>query len=153
MRSSWHRYFLDIARQVATRATCPRKSVGAVLVLDKTIVSTGYNGSVRGLPHCEEVGCMMENNHCVRTIHAEVNALVQAAKNGTAINGSTLYVTASPCWPCFKAVVNAGVRIIVFEEFYRDKRIFETAERLGIKLYQLNGDEVDVPELKEEING
>ncbi|NIR82527.1 MAG: deaminase, partial [Gammaproteobacteria bacterium] len=76
---------------------CPRKHVGAVIVRDKTILSTGYNGSIRGLPHCDEVGHMMEDGHCVRTIHAEINAIIQAAKNGTRIDGASIYVTASPC--------------------------------------------------------
>ncbi len=81
-RSTWDQYFMDIAKQVATRATCDRKHVGAVLVRDRTILSTGYNGSIRGLPHCDEVGHMMENGHCVATVHAEANAILQAAKNG-----------------------------------------------------------------------
>ena len=125
---------MNIAREVATRSTCERKHVGAVIVRDKTILSTGYNGSVRGLPHCDDEGHMMEDGHCVRTIHAETNAIIQAAKNGTAIDGATIYVTASPCWPCFKTIANAGIRKIVFGEFYRDQRIFETAQRLGIEL-------------------
>lgn len=133
-RVSWDQYFMNIGREVASRSTCPRKHVGAVIVRDKTILSTGYNGSVRGLPHCSEAGCLMEDGHCVRTIHAEVNALIQAAKNGTRIEGSTLYVTASPCWNCFKCVVNTGINRIVFGEFYRDQRIFEVSTHLGIDL-------------------
>ncbi len=129
---------MAIAREVATRATCDRKHVGAVIVRDKTILSTGYNGSVRGLPHCDDAGHMMEDGHCVRTLHAEVNAIVQAAKNGAGIDGATIYVTASPCWNCFKCVTNAGIERIVFGEFYRDERIFETAERLGIELVALD---------------
>jgi len=136
-RASWDQYFMDIARQVATRATCDRKHVGAVLVRDRTILSTGYNGSIRGLPHCDEVGHMMENGHCVATVHAEANAIIQAAKNGVAIDGSSIYTTASPCWPCFKLVANSGVKRIVFGEFYRDERIFEHARRLGIELTEL----------------
>ncbi|MGQ0504383.1 MAG: deoxycytidylate deaminase [Myxococcaceae bacterium] len=133
-RSSWDQYFMDIARQVATRATCDRKHVGALLVRDRTILSTGYNGSIRGLPHCDEVGHMMENGHCVATVHAEANAILQAAKNGVGIDGSTIYTTASPCWPCFKLIANSGCRRIVFGEFYRDQRIFEYAARLQIEL-------------------
>src|SRR5688500_11222694 len=98
-RASWDAYFMNIALAVATRSTCARKHVGAVIVRDKTILSTGYNGSVRGLPRCDEDGHMMEDGHCVRTIHAETNAIIQAAKNGTAIDGGSIYVTASPCWP------------------------------------------------------
>jgi dCMP deaminase len=138
-RSSWDQYFMDIARQVASRATCDRKHVGALLVRDRTILSTGYNGSIRGLPHCDDVGHLMENGHCVATVHAEANAIIQAAKNGVRIdseahNPTTLYTTASPCWPCFKLIANAGVRRIVYGEFYRDPRIFDYAARLEIDL-------------------
>jgi dCMP deaminase len=128
---------MDIAKQVATRATCDRKHVGAVLVRDRTILSTGYNGSIRGLPHCDEVGHMMENGHCVATVHAEANAILQAAKNGIRIDGATLYTTASPCWPCFKLVANSGCVRIVYGEFYRDPRIFEVAGQLKLELVGL----------------
>ena len=130
---------MNIARVVASRSTCDRKFVGAVVVRDKTILSTGYNGSIRGLEHCDEAGHMMENGHCVATIHAESNAILQAAKNGVAIDRSTLYTTASPCWPCFKMIANTGIRRIVYGEFYRDDRIFSVAERLGIELIDLTG--------------
>lgn len=136
-RASWDQYFMDIARQVATRATCDRKHVGAVLVRDRTILSTGYNGSIRGLPHCDEVGHLMENGHCVATVHAEANAIIQAAKNGVGIDGATIYTTASPCWPCFKLIANSGCVRIVYGEFYRDPRIFEFATKLGIELFGL----------------
>jgi len=128
---------MDIAHQVATRATCDRKHVGAVLVRDRTILSTGYNGSIRGMPHCDEVGHMMENGHCVATVHAEANAILQAAKNGVRIDGATLYTTASPCWPCFKLVANSGCVRIVYGEFYRDPRIFEVAGQLKLELVSL----------------
>jgi len=130
---------MNVAREVATRATCDRKHVGAVIVRDRCILATGYNGSIRGLEHCDEVGHMMEDGHCVRTIHAEANAIIQAARNGTRIDGSTIYVTASPCWPCFRMVANAGITRIVFGEFYRDERIFQFAGRLGIELVDLSG--------------
>src|SRR4051794_19554064 len=133
-RSSWDEYFMGIARQIATRATCDRKHVGALLVRDKTILSTGYNGSIRGLPHCDEVGHMMENGHCVATVHAEANAIIQAAKNGVGIDGASIYTTASPCWPCFKLIANSGCVRIVYGEFYRDPRIFEYAAKLKIEL-------------------
>ena len=138
VRASWNEYFMDIAVVVAARSTCQRKHVGAVIVRDKTILSTGYNGSIRGLPHCDEVGHMMEDGHCVRTIHAEINAIIQAAKNGARIEGASIYVTASPCWNCFKAICNAGIRRIVFEEFYRDERIFQVSQALGIELVELH---------------
>jgi dCMP deaminase len=139
-RSSWDQYFMSIARQVATRATCDRKHVGALLVRDRTILSTGYNGSIRGLPHCDEVGHMMENGHCVATVHAEANAIIQAAKNGVRIEGATMYTSASPCWSCFKLIANAGCTRIVFGEFYRDQRIFEYAARLGLELVALSAE-------------
>ena len=128
---------MDIARQVATRATCDRKHVGSVVVRDRTILSTGYNGSIRGMPHCDEVGHMMENGHCVATVHAEANAILQAAKNGVRIDGATLYTTASPCWPCFKLIANSGCVRIVYGEFYRDPRIFEVAAQLKLELVSL----------------
>jgi dCMP deaminase len=138
-RVGWDDYFMNIGREVATRATCDRKHVGCVIVRDKTILSTGYNGSIRGLPHCSEAGHMMEGGHCVATIHAEANALIQAAKNGVRIEGATFYTTASPCWSCFKLIANAGVKRICYGEFYRDERIFETARELGIELVKLGG--------------
>ncbi|MGC8916256.1 MAG: deoxycytidylate deaminase [Thermoanaerobaculum sp.] len=137
MRVSWDRYFMNLAREAATRSTCPRKAVGAVLVRDKAVLATGYNGSIRGLAHCTEVGCMIENGHCVRTVHAEANALIQAARHGVRIEGADCYVTASPCWECFKLLANAGVRRIVFGEFYRDERIWEFAREAGIELVEL----------------
>ena len=136
-RVSWDAYFMNIAREVATRSTCSRKHVGAVIVRDKVILSTGYNGSVRGLPHCDEVGHMMEDGHCVRTIHAESNAIIQAATHGSRIEGASIYVTASPCWNCFKMIANAGLTRVVFGEFYRDERIFAVAQELGMELLHL----------------
>jgi len=136
-RSSWDQYFMQIARQVATRGSCDRKHVGAVLVRGRTILSTGYNGSIRGLPHCDDVGHLMENGHCVATVHAEANAIIQAAKNGVRIEGATIYTSASPCWSCFKLIANSGCVRIVFGEFYRDPRIFEYSAKLGIELVAL----------------
>jgi dCMP deaminase len=133
-RASWDDYFMSIAQVVATRSTCPRKYVGAVLVKNRTILSTGYNGSIRGMPHCSDVGHMMEDGHCVATIHAETNAILQAAKNGVVIDASACYVTASPCWSCFKQLANAGITRICFGEFYRDERIFEVAKQIHIEL-------------------
>jgi dCMP deaminase len=141
-RATWDQYFLEIAKTVATRATCDRKHVGAIIVRDKIILSTGYNGSIRGLPHCDEIGHLMEDSHCTRTAHAESNAVAQAARAGTRIDGAELYVTASPCWPCFKLVANAGIKRIVFGEFYRDERIFDAAKALEIELVDANDPEV-----------
>jgi len=137
MRADWHRYFMGIAHQASTRSTCKRKHVGAVIVRDKTILSTGYNGSVRGLPHCEDVGCVMEDGHCISTVHAEANAIIQAAKNGVSIEGSELYTTASPCWNCFKLIANVGIKKIFYGEFYREERSREIAPQIGIELVDL----------------
>jgi len=125
---------MNIAREVATRSTCDRKFVGAVVVRDRSILATGYNGSIRGLAHCDEEGHLMEDNHCVRTVHAEANAIVQAARNGVRIEGASIYVTASPCWGCLRLIANAGIARIVFGEFYRDKKIFEVSQKIGIEL-------------------
>ena len=137
-RIDWDTYFVRIAREVAGRSTCDRKHVGAVIVRDRNILSTGYNGSIRGLPHCDDVGHMMENGHCVATVHAEANAIIQAAKNGVSIDGATIYTTASPCWPCFKLIANSGCSRIIFGEFYRDTRSIEVAHTLGIDLIDLS---------------
>ena len=136
-RVSWHRYFMNLAIQAATRSTCPRKHVGAIIVRDRTVLSTGYNGSVRGGEHCDDAGCMMEDGHCVRTVHAEANALVQAARNGVRTGGAEIYVTASPCFSCFKLIANAGIRRIYYGEFYRDERVLQLARELGVELVDL----------------
>jgi len=137
-RVDWHTYFMNLARQASTRSTCDRKHVGAVIVRDKTVLSTGYNGSIRGMPHCDDVGHMMENGHCVATVHAEANAIIQAAKNGVSIDGSQIYTTASPCWNCFQLIANAGIRVVYYGEFYRDRRSIEIARALGIELIDLS---------------
>src|SRR5258706_13046039 len=121
-RVDWHTYFMNIAKQVATRATCPRKHVGAVIARDRTILSTGYNGSVRGLPHCEDVGCVMEEGHCITTVHAEANAILQAAKKGVGADGSDQYTTASPGWNCFNLNANPGVRRLTYGDFHPHER-------------------------------
>lgn len=137
MRAGWNEYFMGIASQAATRSTCSRKHVGAVIVRDRTVLSTGYNGSVRGLDHCEDVGCMMEDGHCIATVHAEANAIIQAAKNGVSIQGGELYTTASPCWGCFKLIVNSGIKRIFYGEFYREERSRELAAAAGVELIDL----------------
>ena len=142
-RVSWNRYFMNLAVQAATRSTCPRKHVGAVIVRDKTVLSTGYNGSLRGAPHCDEAGCLMEGSHCVRTVHAEANALVQAARHGVRLEGGEIYVTASPCFNCFKLIVNAGIRTVYYGEFYRDEQVLRFAQELGIALVDLGLEDED----------
>ncbi|MCK5378970.1 MAG: dCMP deaminase family protein [Acidobacteria bacterium] len=137
MRVSWNRYFMNLALQAATRSTCPRKHVGALIVRDKSILSTGYNGSIRGADHCTDVGCLMEAGHCIRTVHAEANALVQAASHGVRLEGAEIYVSASPCFDCFKLIANAGIRTIYYGEFYRDERVLAFAEELEITMVHL----------------
>jgi dCMP deaminase len=112
--------------------------VGAVIVRERSILATGYNGSIRGLGHCDDEGHLMEEGHCVRTVHAEANAIVQAARNGTRIDGACIYVTASPCWICFRLIANSGITRIAFGEFYRDPRVFEFSEKLGMELVDLS---------------
>ena len=137
-RIDWSTYFMNIAKEVSSRSTCDRKYVGAVIVRDKTILSTGYNGSIKGLQHCDEIGHEMVDGHCLRTTHAEANAIVQAAKNGVSINNAEIYVTASPCYNCFKLIANSGIKTIYYDEFYRDDRIIKRADEAGIELKPLN---------------
>ena len=120
-RPSWDIYFLRIAREISTRSTCNRKHVGAVLVRDNQILSTGYVGSIKGQPHCVDVGCDIDplTNGCRRTVHAECNAVLQAARHGVSTDGATLYSTLSPCSACFKMLANAGISKIVYCEEYR----------------------------------
>ena len=137
-RIGWDEYFMRIAIEVSGRSTCDRKHVGAVIVRERNILSTGYNGSVSGMPHCDDEGHMMENGHCIATIHAEANAIIQAAKNGVMINNAAIYTTASPCWNCFKLIVNSSMRKIYFGEFYREDKIFKVAADLGVELVDLS---------------
>lgn len=104
---------------------------------NKHILATGYNGSISGLDHCDEVGHLMEEGHCVRTVHAEANAIVQAARSGTSLEGAGIYVTASPCFSCFKLIANAGIRRVAFGEFYRDEKIFAFSQQLGVDLVEV----------------
>ena len=137
-RPEWNEYFGEITKQVALRSTCVRKKVGAIIVKDKNIISTGYNGSIRGLEHCETVGCLMMEGHCTRTIHAEANAIIQAAKHGLMIDRAEIYISASPCFNCFKLIANSGITKIYFMEFYRDQRIIEIAKKLNIELIDMS---------------
>ncbi len=120
MRPDWDEYFLQIARQVASRATCPRASVGAVIVLNRRILTTGYNGAPAGTQHCSDVGCLMVNDHCLRTTHAEANAIVQGALHGIALQGSALYTTHQPCIGCTKLLISAGIVRVFYERPYTD---------------------------------
>jgi dCMP deaminase len=118
-RPAWDNYFLKLAMLVSERATCPRMHVGCVLVKDKRILSTGYNGSIPGDGHCEDDGCIIVDNHCVRTIHAEMNAIIQCSIHGVSTQGATAYVTNMPCTNCAKALIAAGVKqVIVFSDYH-----------------------------------
>lgn len=141
MRPAWDDYFMGFARAASTRATCDRKHVGAVIVVDRQVVATGYNGSVRRLPHCDDVGHDIVDGHCVRTIHAEMNALAQAARRGVRVEDAGIYTTASPCWACFRVLVNAGIHLFVYGEPYREEesrsRIEKVAQTLALDVRAL----------------
>lgn len=139
MRKSWNEYFMEITEMVASRSTCDRAFVGCVLVnSDNRIVSTGYNGSVAGNPHCSEVGHVLRDGHCIATIHAEMNALLYCAKEGIPVKGCRCYVTHFPCLNCTKALIQAGIREIYYKEAYRiDDYALELIEKNHIKLVQL----------------
>jgi|YNPMSStandDraft_2_1061718.scaffolds.fasta_scaffold01457_4 dCMP deaminase len=135
-RPSWDEYFMQIAQMVATRATCPRRRVGAVIVLDKRILATGYNGAPIGLAHCTEVGCHIVAGHCIRALHAEQNAILQAALNGVSTRGATLYVTCQPCNHCAKMIINAGIQRVVFEGNYPDPFALELFAEAEVVLHR-----------------
>jgi dCMP deaminase len=145
-RLSWDQYFTTITRQVAERSTCCRAKVGAVIVRDKNILATGYNGAPAGLPHCTEVGCLvyetrtpsgeMEEN-CYRTIHAEINAIAQAAKNGVSIRDADIYVTHTPCIHCLKVLINTGIRRVCYEREYKLDTIKDLLSSANVSLYQV----------------
>ncbi len=139
-RPSWDEYFMEITFQVAKRSTCPRAAVGAVIVRDKRILTTGYNGSPRGQSHCTEVGCLMVNDHCVRTLHAEQNAIIQGALHGVDVSRSTLYVTHQPCLSCAKMIINAGIERVVYGGDYPDPLAVGFLEAAGVELCQYEGD-------------
>ena len=144
---TWDQYFMRIAQVVASRATCDRKHVGALITRDKTIVATGFNGAPRGLPDCDEVGHEMKDmggrESCVRTVHGEANALAQAARTGALTLGGTLYTTASPCYDCLKLIINAGITRVVCWEFYASRygmsgEMVEFAKTANIELVFMN---------------
>ena len=143
-RPTWDEYFLKLAMLASERATCPRMHCGCVLVKNKNVIATGYNGSIPGDAHCEEVGCLLIDNHCVRTVHAEMNALVQAAKRGHAVDGSSAYVTNMPCTTCAKALITAGVkRVVVFSDFH-DTLAKEFFAKAGVVIDKLPMPSLDI---------
>ncbi|MGD0073869.1 MAG: cytidine/deoxycytidylate deaminase family protein [Candidatus Binataceae bacterium] len=145
-RPSWDQYFMTITRTVAERSTCGRAKVGAVIVRDRNILATGYNGSPAGLPHCLDAGCLIYESrtpdgeieqNCYRTIHAEMNAITQAAKNGAAIRDADIYVTHTPCIHCLKVLINTGIRNIYFEKEYKRHTVADLLKYSTIKMTQI----------------
>ena len=148
-RLSWDQYFMTITRQVAERSTCTRAKVGAVIVRDKNILATGYNGAPAGMPHCTEVGCLIYQSktpygdieeNCFRTIHAEMNAIAQAAKNGSNIKDAAIYITHTPCIHCLKVLVNTGIKNIFYEKAYKLQTLDEILRYTEVRL-----EKVDLP--------
>lgn len=142
MRPSWDDYFMDIAELVASRSTCLRRQVGAVIVKDRRIISTGYNGAPRGVSHCLDVGCLREQlgvpsgerHELCRAVHAEQNAIIQAALHGVSTNGATLYCTAQPCVLCAKMLLNAGIKEIFFRGSYPDELALSLLQEGDVKI-------------------
>ncbi len=144
-RPGWDCYFMDIARIVASRSTCLRRQVGALLVLEKRILATGYNGAPTGLRHCDEAGCLRkelnvpagERHELCRGLHAEQNAIIQAALNGVAIKGATLYCTHFPCVVCAKMLINAGIRRVCASDSYPDSLSEKLLSEAGMAIYYI----------------
>lgn len=144
-RPSWDEYFLEVAGLVAKRSTCLRRHVGAVTVLDKRILATGYNGAPSGLKHCIDIGCLREKlkipsgqrQELCRALHAEQNALIQASLYGVSLKGSTLYATNQPCVICAKMLINAGIKEIVIAKGYPDKMAIDLFKEAKIKVKKL----------------
>ena len=134
MRPGWDEYFMQVAHTVSTRATCPRASVGCVLIRDHRILTTGYNGAPRGVAHCTEVGCTLVNDHCLRATHAEANAVVQAALHGVSLQHATAYCTHQPCVNCSKLLISAGIVKIVYAEAYPDPVASQLLAEAGVAL-------------------
>ena len=153
-RPSWDEYFMDIVRDVATRSTCRRRKVGAILVKDKRIIATGYNGGPTGLAHCLEIGCLREQlgipsgqqHELCRALHAEQNAIIQAARYGVNIEGSSIYITTQPCVVCAKMLINAGIKEIVYAEGYPDALSLELLGETPIVLRRMATEPLEPPE-------
>lgn len=136
-RPAWDDYFLKLAMLVSERATCPRMHCGCVLVRDRQILSTGYNGSIPGDAHCEDAGCLVIDNHCVRTIHAEMNAILQCSSHGRSTHDASAYVTNMPCTNCAKALVTAGIKEVVIFSDYHDTLAEEFFAKANVKIKRL----------------
>lgn len=150
MRLSWDKYFMEMAELTAERSTCLRRHVGAVIVKDNHVIATGYNGAPRGLKHCDEIGgCIREKLHVpsgerhelCRALHAEQNAIIQAAVLGESIDGATIYINLQPCAICAKMLINAGIKRIVIKEGYPDDLAMELLNEAGIKVETIKEDE------------
>jgi dCMP deaminase len=145
-RPSWPEYFMEITRLVAKRSTCLRRQVGAVLVKDKRILATGYNGAPSGMRHCGEIGCLREESlipsgerhELCRALHAEQNVIIQAAFHGIPICGSILYCTNKPCVICSKMIINAGIKKIYYEEGYEDTLADQMLAEVGLEIVRFN---------------
>ncbi|MBI5062196.1 MAG: cytidine/deoxycytidylate deaminase family protein [Desulfatitalea sp.] len=151
-RPSWDEYFMDITCLVAKRTTCLRRAVGAVVIKDRRLLSTGYNGAPSNVRHCAETGCLRqqlnvpsgERHELCRGIHAEQNAIIQAAYHGVSIKGATLYCTNQPCSICAKMIINAGIVRIVYVDGYADALSSEMLAEAGIELVKLAGNQGEV---------
>ncbi len=145
-RLSWDEYFMEITKLVARRSTCIRRQVGAILVKSRKILATGYNGAPAGLDHCMDVGCLRqelnvpsgERHELCRGLHAEQNAIIQAAFHGVSIRGATVYCTNLPCSICIKMIINAGIKDVVYLDGYADDLSLELIQRSGVKLTKFN---------------
>jgi dCMP deaminase len=136
-RPSWDDYFMAIAKLVGTRGTCNRLYSGAILVKNNRIIATGYNGAPPGLPHCDDIGHLMEEGHCVRTIHGEHNVLLQAAIQGTTDTvGSTMYTKYAPCMHCAKYVIACGIRRVVMGKTYRNSKTPQLLRDAGVEVIE-----------------
>lgn len=137
-RITWHQFFMAQSHLLALRSTCTRLTVGAAIVRDKRIIAAGYNGSISGGDHCIEHGCYVVDNHCIRTIHAEMNALLQCSKYGTSTNGAEIYVTHFPCLQCTKAIIQAGIKTIYYAEDYKNHTYaLELLAQSGVKVMKV----------------
>ena len=140
-RISWDEYFMAQSHLLSLRSTCSRLSVGATIVKDKRIVSGGYNGSTKGDEHCIDVGCKVVEGHCVRTIHAEINAILQCSRFGVGTEGATIYVTHFPCLNCTKSIIQAGIKEICYANDYRNNEYArELLEKSGIIVRKVDYD-------------
>ncbi|EFV36319.1 tRNA-specific adenosine deaminase [Gemella morbillorum] len=140
-RISWDEYFMAQSHLLSLRSTCSRLSVGATIVKDKRIVSGGYNGSIKGDEHCIDVGCKVVEGHCVRTIHAEINAILQCSRFGVGTEGATIYVTHFPCLNCTKSIIQAGIKEICYANDYRNNEYArELLEKSGIIVRKVDYD-------------